>query len=250
MTTCIAAACREAGEPRVVLCSDTRLSQGEWGSRELTVKFDIVGRGWVVQWANRPDSARELIERIKESFRSAPPPKTVHSVLGAIREAINEFKRSPLCEPGCCEVILTGFVCGKPVIACVQGDDKGKLSVRGVDSFCAIGTGATIATVILNCRQYDDQEEIQNATYMVYEARRFSEKAEGVGPYTAMLIQAPGQEHSVDKAWVAFVSRDGIGMLETIFHSVGLMPKLTIEPFPAGFLISSTDLEATGLGPT
>jgi hypothetical protein len=194
MTVCIAAACQQDGEPRIVLCSDTRLDQGEWGSTDMTLKFDIIGRGWTVQWANRPDSAKELIRRIKEWFRLTVQFNTVHSVLMVLDRAIKEFRDSPLCTPGCCELTVTGFVGTEAVIALVRDDDKKKLSVSLTESFTAIGSGASVATVILNCRQYDRSQTSQNAAYMVYEAKRWSEQAAGVGPYTFLLVHSPGAE--------------------------------------------------------
>lgn len=243
VTVCIAAACQEDGEPRIVLCSDTRLDEGEWGATDMTPKFDIIGRGWAAQWAERPDSSKELIQRIKEWFRAVERFQTVHSVLMALNRAVGEFRDSPLCTPGCCHLIVTGFVGGKPVIAVIQDNEKRRLSVRLAESFAVIGSGSTIATVILNCRQYHWSNFAENAVYMVYEAKRWSEQSSGVGPYTVVLIHSPGAEDSPDRAMVEIVSEVGNNMLEAIFQAVGLRPRLNIKPFPKGFLTSSEEIQ-------
>jgi len=241
MTVCIAAACQEDGEPRIVLCSDTRLDQGEWGSTDMTPKFDIIGRGWLVQYSNRPDSAKELITRVKEWFRSTEF-DTTHSVLMALDRAAKEFRESPLCSPGCCELTVTGFVGTEAVIALLRDDEKKRLSVTLAESFAAIGSGASIATVILNCREYNHSCSAQDAIYLVYEAKRWSEKAYAVGPITLLLVQSPGAEDSPDGANAEVVSDAGQNILETIFHTIGLRPRLKIDSFPKGFLTSSEEI--------
>ena len=76
---------------------------------------------------------------------------------------------------------------------------------------------------------------IEDATYLVYEAKRWSEKAVGVGPVTMVNWQKPGAEQSPDKASISFISAEGVRALEKVFCSVGLKPTITIEPFPPGF---------------
>lgn len=190
MTVCIAGACREHNEPRIVMCADSRLSYGDLTSTDTFPKFDVIGRGWTVLMANRPDSAKELIERIKEWFRTTVRLDTTHAVLSAVKAAVNEFRHSPLYSKYCCELIVSGFVSSVPVLITVQADEKGHLSVAQQTSFAAIGSGASIASVILSCREYQYPISIQNATYLVYEAKRWSEKASGVGPLTMLVWQS------------------------------------------------------------
>src|ERR1039457_6367102 len=47
MTVCIAGACQHHGEPRIVLCCDSRLDFGEVGSTNNACKVRILGCGWV-----------------------------------------------------------------------------------------------------------------------------------------------------------------------------------------------------------
>ena len=46
MTVCIAAMCQKDGEPRIVVCADTRLDQGYLGTNDHNVKIQPLGHGW------------------------------------------------------------------------------------------------------------------------------------------------------------------------------------------------------------
>jgi len=141
MTVCIAAICQKDAIPMIILCSDTRQSRGDYGSTDRTQKIHLIKNGWTVQAAHREDSAGELIERVREWFDRAGDFTQVHSVISSINAAVREFDQSPLCEKYCCQLLITGFVKEKPVIAVVTSNDKGKLTVQLEKNFFAIGSG-------------------------------------------------------------------------------------------------------------
>jgi 20S proteasome alpha/beta subunit len=233
VTVCIAAICQKDGKPIIILCSDTRLSSGTWGSTDRTLKLHVIKDGWLAQAANRPDSAAELIRRLREWCKSDSSTESIHSLVSSIKAAVSEFEQhSPLYERNCCELLITGFIGEEPIIVPVVFNEKGKLAVAVSSTFSAIGSGANIATVLLNCRNYAAHEGYEKATYMVYEAKRFSEKAEGVGPKTHLVWFSPGKEFYEA---VALVSDAGIAHLEVIFNVTGLNGGLYIGKFPEGF---------------
>jgi hypothetical protein len=234
VSVCIAAICQESYIQKIILCSDTRASSGDFGSTDSTNKIHDIIPGWTAQAARRPDSAAELIERVREWFIGSSGLKSIHSVVSLIDAAIREFESSPLYEKNCCELLVTGFIKDKPLIVAVAANEKGKLTVRVVDHFFAIGSGALIATVILNCRGYNNMESLDSALYMVYEAKRLSEKADGVGPYTRLIVTGP------DARWPnkGIISDRGREHLESIFTKIGLGSRLSIEKFPRWVILT------------
>src|SRR5438874_6274502 len=89
-----------------------------------------------------------------------------------------------------CQLILTGFIEGLPVIIRVDNS-----SVQKVDSFSAVGSGEYLATAALDQRRYRAGMRAEEAVYLIYEAKRFSERAEGINENTIMFIQEdPGND--------------------------------------------------------
>jgi hypothetical protein len=220
MSTCIAAACRDEGKkPRIIICSDSRETWG-YTSSDFSVKMDVGARGWVVQWANRGDSAKEFVARLLEWFDKAEDPQTVHAAVSIVGNALAEFKSSPLYEKNCCQLIVSGFVGNDAVILLIEGDKYGNLKMGRPESFAAIGAGSTIATVLLSCRQHHYTDTVANAIHAVYEAKRLSEKADGVGPFTNLWLHSPGYTGThPPTANLVFVSVRGIETLEYSYRS-------------------------------
>jgi len=202
------------------------MSAGEYGSTDSTSKLHVIMPGWAVMAANRADSASELIERIREWFGTGQF-SSVHEMLSKVKCAVDEFTaHSPLFEKNCCELLIAGFINGHPLIVVISGGPKGKLAIRMVDNYCAIGSGALIATVILNCRNYSNQDELEIALYLVYEAKRLSEKADGVGPITGLVWLTADEAGNLNDA--------GREHIEEIFKTEGFGSGLSISAFPAG----------------
>jgi hypothetical protein len=165
--------------------------------------------------AGRLDSCTELAERIKERFESGKM-ENVAMVLSAIQRAIDTFSKSPLCTADCCHLLVCGFISEQePVICVVNSDNTGRVFLTGLASHhAAIGTGGNIATVLLNCRDYYKQLPVEKAIYLVYEAKRLSERADGVGAGTTLITMAPG-------AMCGFVGDEGQAYLKDIFQTHG-----------------------------
>ena len=234
VTVCIAAICRRGTEPVIILCTDTRMSAGEYGSTDSTNKMHVIVPGWGVMASNRADSANELIERLREWFGTGEFP-SVHDMLSKVKGAVDEFmEHSPLFERNCCELLITGFVKRNPIVVVISGGAKGRLAIRVADNYCAIGSGALISTVILNCRNYSNRDNIEVALYLVYEAKRLSEKADGVGPLTSMVWISPDEAGSLSKS--------GREHLEAVFVTKGMGAGLSFPGFPDGSIeVTSPD---------
>lgn len=141
-------------------------------------------------------------------------------------DTLNEHVRSDLSValqkiPNDYFVLMSGFVGGKPVI--VRADSE---SLCVVNSFAAIGTGEFLATTLLNERQYTSGVSLAEALYLVYEAKRFSEKAEGVNRRTNMYVQfSHPRENTADSprwAHIQIVSETGLDELGKMFRQYGL----------------------------
>ena len=117
----------------------------------------------------------------------------------------------------------------------VTWSEKWKMVVKLAHSFCAIGSGALIATVILNCRDYHERENFSPAIYMVYEAKRFSEKADGVGPKTKFIWTAPLIDEEPTRKGIGFVSDFGLAYLEAMFQRTGLKASFVMDEPPFDF---------------
>jgi len=72
--------------------------------------------------------------------------------------------------------------------------------------------------------------------YMVYEAKRFSEKADGVGPITSLLWMSPAT-YVTEKIGIA--STSGLALLETIYQKYRQQGSVSIDPFPDDFSFSA-----------
>jgi hypothetical protein len=192
MTVCIAATCQRIGGPsNIVLCCDSRLDHGAFGSTEGADKMHFAGHGWLLMLSGVWESAKELSRSIRASFRV--PPTTHSEALTAAREAARTFRASAFfSRQGTEEALVTGFVQGQPIVLHLAGN----MSVNAAP-FGAIGEGYNIATVMMNQRNYLQSMSLDEVVYIVYEAKRCSEKAAGVGKQTTLVVQSP---MSVDDA--------------------------------------------------
>lgn len=124
VTVCIAAKCQDQGRPRIVLCSDTRVSAGDYGSTDSTVKFKGISKGWIGLISGNREDAEEILQMIAERF-SRTDLVSASVVVSVVTEVLAEFSSSSLCTPNCCDLLVCGFVKQMPVIMTVLADDEG-----------------------------------------------------------------------------------------------------------------------------
>src|ERR1700689_503222 len=69
MTVCIAAACKDGGSERLVLCADWRLS-GALGSAENYFKIRVLGKKWYALTSGSESEIESLLNHFRNHFRA------------------------------------------------------------------------------------------------------------------------------------------------------------------------------------
>ncbi len=235
VTVCIAAACQEQGQPRIVLCSDSRLDWAEFGSTNSTVKLDVLGYGWCSQLAGEWSGVfyfNSLLRHNMQDRESAPT--KLSEVEDLIQDAIQEFCSSALHdEEQVYDVLISGFLQETPIVMDVRvqkPDPKFTLA----EPFYAIGSGGNIASIILRLREYHSSMNLSYATYLVYESKRSAEHDGTVGRFTALAVQAPGSELK-GRAYLKIMNELGKAHLEAVYAGLWSVPFATIPDFTPDF---------------
>jgi hypothetical protein len=136
------------------------------------------------------------------------------------------------------EVLLAGFLKAKvsfpgitpglmymPVIYKISEDH-----VWVCDHFGVIGSGTSIGESSLYCREHTTVNGLDRTLYNVYEAKRLSEKAPGVGRKTSLSILRPPAGDGV-LPW-EIIRQGGIDLLESQFQRYGPQPIKGLEAIP------------------
>ena len=250
MTICIAAVCQtHDGNPTIILCSDHRIENEYYGG-EVAWKIQLAGGGWCALIAGEMGKAKQLITACHACL-DAPSfmdePDTIFDELKKCaqqqrRVLVNDFVESKLSISyeeflaigserlpedvyrqllwdiqtltlGC-EIILAGFVDQVPYLFLI--DNSGIVTERA--GFAAIGAGAVVAEGALFQRRYATWLLGGEAMYYVYEAKRLSEIAPGVGIKTAMAVVQPG----ADGPTMLHIGDGGVRFLEKQYAKFGL----------------------------
>jgi hypothetical protein len=221
MSVCIGAICLKKNEPRIVLCSDRRLEDDISGS-DACVKWDVIGGGFAAlisaddfslalahvdiirgHFAGRQLEDNGFLDELKvcaslmkrsvlDEFAMGRLGVTYDHLLkeGATslpkdirREIFTEIQSQHLG----CEILVAGFIGKSPHLYGIFND----CAVRRIDAFEAVGSGATIARSALRQRGFVSAMSLDEAAYYVWEAKRFSEIAPGVGAQTDFEVLSP-----------------------------------------------------------
>lgn len=244
VTVCIAAAC--GGEkPCIVLCSDTRLDLGDLGSTNTTAKFDVLGHSWCVQMAGDWSNVCQWKDRLKREIQSEAA--NLDRVAECIKNSAEYFAKSIFCEPGkSYQLLLSGFPNGKRTIlsANLYPLKKGhSLTVAPSDSFAGIGSGYAVASAMLSARECHGMMPLEYILYLVYEAKRISEKTGSVGARTVMALHLPGHEETIDRAGVVLISKSGLKRLEGYHRESWKVPFRTFPRLDSDFYFVPEDLQ-------
>ncbi len=245
MTVCIAAACRDSNdEPCVILCSDTRVDYRDLGSINTAAKLDLLGYGWCVQmagdWANICHWKDDLSRRIQASAVA-----TVEEVGKCLKESAEYFRQSAFCEAGKqYQWLLSGFPNEVPTLiqAFLEPSGSEHSLIAGINyDFACIGSGSTVAAALLTARECWRLMSLEYAAYLVYEAKRHSEKTGGVGVGTMLFVHTKGAESQSAAACFAPLTEHGKEQLESIYRGVWRVPFISIPSFPATYFTNPTD---------
>lgn len=240
MTVCIAATCRDHdGSHSIVLCSDSRLDYGDLGSTNTAVKLDILGHGWCVQMAADDwGSVNHWKDNLKRRIQTQKT-ANVEQVARSVKESVDYFMKSVFCEPGkTYQLLLSGFSGTKAVIMASSlwpSENRHSLTVTMNESFACIGSGGAVASALLSARECYGQMPIEYVSYLVYEAKRTSEKTGGVGAITVLALHSPGAEETVDRAMVVVSTEACKAQLEVYYRGLWKVPVVTYPDFPPEF---------------
>lgn len=185
VTVCIAAIARGDTGSRIVLCCDSRLDHGVFGSTNYAPKVRLVGTGWLAMISGRWQPAQELVKSISNRLQAGAT--SLSDAVVVAQEAAKDFRASAFFSKQATEdALVTGFVGGDPIILHING----QMLVEPLP-FAAIGEGYNIANVMMNQRNYSQNDPVEQVAYIVYEAKRCSEKVGSVGKDTTLAIQHP-----------------------------------------------------------
>jgi 20S proteasome alpha/beta subunit len=128
-----------------------------------------------------------------------------------------------------CQLIIAGFLNGKAHLIQIEEDGQAIWN----EHYVLIGSGTYEAHSILQQRTYVRTVELLDAIYLVYEAKRWSEKAKGVGDRnTSLQVLSPSRE-GFEIGWVDPLV--GIPFLEEKYKAFNLQPIAMGEPLPSKF---------------
>lgn len=236
LTVCVAAICEDNGEPKIVLCADTRLDFGEHGSADGTAKMSVLWHGWCGMLAGDYAVASDFIERLKKSFQMRKKDfGSKESLRSFVVSVATKFMNGPLYGKEPVEIIIAGFIHRKPVIVAVRMDETAAApAVFSGKPFHAIGSGANIVNIFLGLREVSPEDSMNKMLYVVYEAKKASEKNGGVGPETRLVVIAP-RPPDADAEYVMGldVGHRGLQKLEEMRRQHNLQPITNIAlPLP------------------
>lgn len=240
MTVCIAAACQHHGEPRIVVCCDSRLDFGEVGSTNNACKIRTLGCGWVGLIAGDWTRTQYFSGIVRDSI-TRKRPASLEGVTRCINVAIKRYIGSPIYATGHpVGLIASGFIGNTPHIVTVTNNPPvSEDFAASIHDFSAIGSGCNIANVMLTAREYHAGMNLNYATYLCYEAKRCSEKADGVGRGTMLVYQSPMNTETLYRGSLALVTDAGVAHWEDIWKHVWKVPLFDLPDFPPDCFRSS-----------
>jgi hypothetical protein len=226
VTVCIAAVCKDQHGQALILCSDKRLDEGAYGTIEAPSKTHAFPWNWAAMMAGSWHVARGLCESVEVDFAENGQPKTKVDLLERITSVTSGFAASILCPHAAeCELLITGFIGKLPVILRVYIHDKQVVCELVYDQW-TIGTGSTAAQYMLRHRGHNPlRTGVAETCYLLYEAKRFSEIVNSVGPSTRLMIHRPApKDFKGDKSEVCIctLSEADISALEQARVKFGL----------------------------
>lgn len=223
MTVCIAVACDQQADdgPKIVFCTDM-MSSSDPGHTDNTLKTKILPQRWHFLEAGDIDASKALHQLLVEEFidvDAAEMPidetnskalfeKAIANRKYSIANTITQSRIAMSYEDFLvrgkeklpddlfrqifseidiagmrCKAIVCGIVGGLPII--LESDALGHVIS---DTMATIGSGEALAHASLMDRAFGDYCDLDEAIYIAYEAKKFSEGERHVGINTFMAI--------------------------------------------------------------
>ena len=272
VTVCIAGICQPRN-PLIVLCTDGRVENGCFGGESLwkthiiasgwiaLAAGDVSSSTQLVTalraWFRSPDFSVEedtildQIQRCVFAHRRKLSNDLTQRKLSisfdefmqnGIRQLPEDIHRQVLWDlQGLtidCEIILVGFV---PMTSLVETNGlmprlftinaDGKVVRK--ESFAVVGSGWAVAECSLFQRGYSENFSAFESFYSIYEAKRLSEMAPGVGWMTSMMAIQQSKDGSFK---IGRVEESGMAFLEKHLPKCGPQPIRQFAPSPQDFL--------------
>lgn len=258
MTLCIAAVARDVDHgPCIVSCFDKR-GETDITSSQTEMKFRYLGGHWFALFAGDIFQANELLDLYKAHLKDKHFSKNelvdeLRKPADLLREKLvdrlvrskfslsyrefltlgSQFPRD-IYRDTCheiseltldCELIIFGFV-EKGAVLFVVSDD---CSVGTDDwlGFAAIGSGAHLAEDWLHFREQQKLMLLQRTMYHLYEAKKFGDRAPGVGEQTELVV--------VSFDLLRYMPTPPLGdglmkQLDELWVTYGPQPTLSVQP--------------------
>jgi 20S proteasome alpha/beta subunit len=218
MTVCIAAACQDEDEEKIVLCCDKKLS-GALGSTETGQKNRWISKLWRLLTAGDEPDIEALYKLYRRRFKLAEN-RTTEKIDESIKWPLRQRKRDLSDEYTYsrfnlsyddfllngkerlpdeefrdalraiaaislnAHLIIAGFIDDSAEI--YYTDDVG--AVRAAHDFAVVGEGQYIAHSVLARREQSIRSTLHATLYNVYEAKRYSEAVGSVGEKTLLAV--------------------------------------------------------------
>ena len=226
MTLCIAAACYGRHWQHIVVSSDWKAEVGDFAAAEIQNKLYWLFDGqWSVLIAGTAGAAHGLVATLKQTIN--PKKLTKRNIEDEINNAVQkhlakladrlvqarhrvsfehfrthrgEFDKQQWAETWTsirtkltldCQLIICTFI--KKEAFMFQVEENGE--VFRDENFLAIGTGSTIANSILCFRRQNEELDVADTVYNVFEATQYARKAKvpGVGKIHAFSVLYSGK---------------------------------------------------------
>lgn len=256
MTLCIAAACLEKKNPRIVTCTDWKATT-ELGSSDAFDKFKRLRPGWVALLAGKASRAKEMVAALSGVMNREGDVTSDNAVMlvkraaamharnlkeeycalrfGMDYEAFKEWctKAQPaLAKPYMDEVtqikwgaslLVAGFVLDgkRESVPLILKMNQKTSEVTHEEHFGVIGEGFSVAVPPLLRRDYDWEEtQIGKAIYYLYEAKMLAEIIDSVGPSTSIDVLYPNDE-------IRSLTDSGYDYCQELLKQFGPKPRVT-----------------------
>jgi hypothetical protein len=173
------------------------------------------------------------VKSIKIRFQNSIPGPS-DAMLAAI-DAAKEFRASAFFSKQATEeALITGFAGGDPIVLHVTGN----MSVESLP-YGSIGEGSYIASMMMNQRDYSQNTPVEQVAYIVYEAKRCSEKVGSVGKDTTLVIHHPTDGKELPNTVnMDMFDHPGLARMDAMYKRYWLQNIHTIgKRFPKGCFI-------------